>query len=144
MRGIRGAIFAKMKRSRKGESNKEILSAKLKQIQQHIHDWPSMNKKRNHPNELRSGEDILGELDGVVNIIGYYLSQMYDANDRKKHTLIGKVEECLIKTKSTSKLLKKLRICHIKILFIFAVQIICNSQLLNHCVFDLIHSKVSE
>ena len=84
MRGIWVAIFAKAKRSRKAELNKEILSAKLKQVQQHIHDWPSLYLKRNHPDELISGEAILGELDGVVDIIGYYLSQVYDANDRSK------------------------------------------------------------
>ena len=73
-----------MKRSRKAELNKEIIGAKLKQVQQHIHDCSSSYQKRNHPDEPRSGEAILGELDGVVDIIGHYLSQLYDADDRSK------------------------------------------------------------
>ena len=84
MRGVWGAIFEKVKRSRKSELNKEILRANWKQVQQHIHDWPSLYQKRNHTDKLISGEAILGELDGAVNIIGYYLSQLYDANDSSK------------------------------------------------------------
>ena len=99
-----------MKPSRKGESNKEILSAKLKQIQQHIHDWPSLNKKRNHPDELRSGEAILGELDGVVNIIGYYLSQLYDANDCSKTYFDRESGAKFGSNKINFKLLKKIKI----------------------------------
>ena len=49
LRGIWGTIFAKMKRNRKAELNKDIISAKLKQVQQHIHDWPSSYKKRTIP-----------------------------------------------------------------------------------------------
>ena len=64
--------------------NKKILSDKLNQFQQHIYYCSSSYKKRNHPDEPRSGEAILGELDGVVDIIGHYLSQLYDADDRSK------------------------------------------------------------
>ena len=64
--------------------NKGVLGAKLKQVQQHIHHWPSSYQRRDHTYEPRSVESILGELDGVVNIIGYYLIQLHDANDRNK------------------------------------------------------------
>ena len=62
------------------ELNKETLGAKLKQVQQHIHDWPSLYQRRNHTDEPISGESILGQLDGIVDIIGYYLSQLPYAN----------------------------------------------------------------
>ena len=63
------------------ELNKENLGAKLKQVQQHIHDWPSSYQKRNHNDEPIAGESILGQLDVVVDIIGYYLSQLQYGND---------------------------------------------------------------
>ena len=59
----------------------EDLGAKLKQVQQHIHDWLSYYQRRNHTHEPRAGESILGKLDGVVDIIGYYLIQLKYAND---------------------------------------------------------------
>ena len=43
LRGVRAAIFAKVKQSGKNvELNKEVLGANLKQVQQHIHQWPSL------------------------------------------------------------------------------------------------------
>ena len=84
-REIWDAIFAKVKRSgKKVEPNKYILGAKSKQVQQHNHDWPSLYQGWNHPDEPIVEEAILGELDGVVDIIVYYLSQLHDADDRKK------------------------------------------------------------
>ena len=80
MRGIRDAIFAEVKQS----GNKAEPNIKLKQVKQHIHDWPSSYQRRNHPYEPRPGEAIIGELDGVVDIIGYYLSQLHDTDNRKK------------------------------------------------------------
>ena len=74
-----------MKRSgKKEELNKENLGAKLNQVQQHIHDWLVSYQRRNHADEPRSGGAILGELYGVVGIIGYYLSHLHDANNRTK------------------------------------------------------------
>ena len=70
---------------KKAELNKEIIGAKLKQVQQHIHDWPNPYQRRSHTDKPRAGEEILGKLDGVVDIIGYYLSQMNDDEDRKKN-----------------------------------------------------------
>ena len=64
--------------------NKEVLVAKLKQVQHHIHHWPSSYQRRDHTYEPRTVEYILGELDGVVDIIGYYLSHLHDANYRNK------------------------------------------------------------
>ena len=66
------------------ELNEDILSAKLKQVQDHIHNWPSPYQRRNHPDEPRAGEAILGELDGVIYIIRYYLSQLHDVNNCNK------------------------------------------------------------
>ena len=85
MRGIRDAIFSKVKRSGKNtELNKDILGTKLNQVQQHIHDWPSSYQRRKQPGEKRARESILGKLDGVVYIIGYYLSQLHGSNNRNK------------------------------------------------------------
>ena len=43
LRGVWHTIFAKVKRSGKNvELNKEVLGANLKQVQQHIHHWPSL------------------------------------------------------------------------------------------------------
>ena len=67
------------------ELNKEILGAKLNQVQQHIHDWLGSYQKRNHTDEPISREAILGELYGVVGIIGYYLSHLHNANNRNKN-----------------------------------------------------------
>ena len=63
------------------ELNKENIGAKLKQVQQHIHDWPSLYQRKNHTDEPIAVEYILGQLDGIVDIIGYYLSQLPYAND---------------------------------------------------------------
>ena len=65
-----------MKRSRKAELNKEIIGAKLKQVQQHIHDWSSFYQRRNHTNDPVAGKVILGKLYGVFGIIGYCFSQI--------------------------------------------------------------------
>ena len=44
LRGVWAAIFAKVKKSGKNvELNKEVLGAKLKHFQQHIHDWPNFH-----------------------------------------------------------------------------------------------------
>ena len=75
-----------MKRSgKKEELNKEIIGAKLNQVQHHIHDWLVSYQRRNHADEPISGETILGELYGVVGIIGYYLSHLHNANNRNKN-----------------------------------------------------------
>ena len=67
------------------ELNKDILGAKLKQVKKHIHDWPSSYQRRNHTDEPIAGESILGQLDGVADIIGYYLIQLQYANDHNKY-----------------------------------------------------------
>ena len=85
MRGVQDAIFKKVKQSEKNvELNKEVIGAKLEQVQQHIHYWPSFYQRRNHSDERRAGEDISDHLYDVVNIIGYYLSQLQYANDHNK------------------------------------------------------------
>ena len=85
MRGIWDEIFAKVKRNeKKAELNKVILGAKLKHVKQNIHDWPSSYQMRNHPDEPISGEAILGGLDGVADIIIYFLSHLHDYYDRNK------------------------------------------------------------
>ena len=44
LRVVRDTIFAKVKRNGKNvELDKEVLGANLKQVQQHIHDWPSLH-----------------------------------------------------------------------------------------------------
>ena len=86
LRGVWDTMFAKVKQSRKNvELDKDVLGASLKQFQQHNHDWPSLQWRRNHPDEPKSGEAILGELYSVVDIIGHYLSQLHDSNDRNKN-----------------------------------------------------------
>ena len=62
------------------ELNKEYLGAKFKQVQQYIHDWPSSYQRRNHTDEPISEESILRKLDGVVDLVYYYLSQLQYAN----------------------------------------------------------------
>ena len=85
MRGVRDAIFTKMKQSGKNvELNKEVLGAELKQVEQHIYYWSSSYQRRNHRDEPRVGEDILDNLYGVVNVTGYYLSHLQYSNDRNK------------------------------------------------------------
>ena len=108
MRRIRDEIFAKVKQSGKNAGlNEDILDAKLNQVQQHIHDYLSSYQSRNHINNRRAGEVVLGELDVVDDIIGYYLSQTHDVDDCKELTLIGKVEESFIQTKTSSYNFKK-------------------------------------
>ena len=63
------------------ELNKENIGAKLKQVQKNIHDFPSSYQRRKHSDKPRAGEYILGQLDGVVDTIGYYLSQLKYTND---------------------------------------------------------------
>ena len=72
--------------------NKEVLGAKLKQVQQHIHHWPSSYERREHNYEPIAVESIIGKLDGVVDIIGYYLSQLHDDNDCNKTNFYRYIE----------------------------------------------------
>ena len=115
----------------------------MKQVQQHIHDWTISYQRRNHTDEPIPGESILGELDGVVYIIDYYLSQLQDVNDHKKTNFNREGGQNFDK-KETSFFFKKSENMPRYELVYFSVQIIRNELLINHCVFDAIHSKISE
>ena len=66
------------------EMNKEVLGAKLKQVQEHIHHWSSSYERRDHNYEPIAVESIIGKLDGVVDIIDCYLSQLHDYDNHNK------------------------------------------------------------
>ena len=88
LKGIREAIFTKVKRSgKKADLNKEILAAKVKYVCEHIRDCPISYRRMNDPDEPRAGEAILSELDGVVDILGQNLSQMHNDYDHNKANL---------------------------------------------------------
>ena len=88
LKGIREAIFTKLKRSgKKAELNKYILAAKIKYVREHTCDCPSSYQRRNDPDEPRAGEAILSALDGVVDIHGHHLSRLHDADYHNKANL---------------------------------------------------------
>ena len=88
LKGVQEERFTKLKQSgKKAELNKDIITAKIKYVREHIRDWTSSYQRRNKPDEPRAGEAILSELDGVVDILGHSLSQLHDANGHKKSNL---------------------------------------------------------
>ena len=88
LKGVQEERFTKLKQSgKKAELNKEILAAKIKYVRGHICNWPSSYERGNELDEPISGEAILSELDGVVDIFGHHLIRLHDADNYNKENL---------------------------------------------------------
>ena len=89
------------------ELNKYILAAKIKYVCQHIRDCTSSYTRGDSPIEPRSGEAILSELDGVVDILGYNLRRLHNADNHNKEKINRESEGNVDSNNSSFKIIQK-------------------------------------